>query len=1116
MRRAPLPPRMLLAVCLLAGWSASGLSMDDSCLARIDVDAQADQVELKTTGIGDGGTFKDAGSWLGERSKYYVCAQFYARPEEWTPGHFSFRPGQDGKIALKLQGPWVAKAGGGIERVEMLFDSVTVSGATLENGGFESPKSGWKLAAGQRLSGRETARAGESCVKVWHNEPVTQIIAVKQGQEVKVSAWFRRADSGAAQPTKPHYVDLTAAANLDLTDETAGDGRGGWSDQGANDLRMFDPQINSYKGVCFRPIDPAKNEHKAVLTFAGEKLTAPVALHSVEVACPAPPAPFLYLLHTTCWNKQDEGGLVGTLKVGFKDGGETAFEIKTKREVADWWLPVAWPNGLVGYRSENPESPVGLYVSKFRLGETPREVAKLSFSTAGGPIWIVLAATLDDRDIVFRGDQTIIQANEEWRPIDMSDLRVQAGSALDFSAWVGDGPAGQHGRLIATPAGQFAFEKQPEKPVRFLGNSIDLGGLQKSGIIDDKASIEEFAALTRRQGYNIVRPHFLDHALLKDSKADLEFNPEMLDIFDYLVHCLKQNGVYIYFDAMTSWSGYTKGSGWSQAAKDQHLKSRMLWDQSAREHWVKGVRQLLTHENPYTKSRLVDDPAVAITLFFNEQELDMASACHQEGFLNLWREWLKRKYPTFAALQAAWRDAEGRGLLKDETDFAQLGLSTGPDKTQRGVDTGEFLAERMLEVTAWYGEQLRQIGYPGLTSQWDCHGDLLWHVARRDVTAVSMHGYHAHPSSYINKNSVQSQESSLKSACRYFTRIASARDPGRPFFITEYQHCFWNAHRYEQGLVMGAYSALQGYGGIMEHAQPVSRRQWGPIHTFHVSGDPVGRASDVIAGLCFMRGDVAPAGRGAVTVLERTELEKRAALTMGVPESQARTALVTGYGVICRPLAPGQKEAAADLTLTLTNRQYGGNDEAFPLEQLKASGLLPADNRTDPDQGIYESATGQIRLDTRTQGLQVVTPRSEGICLGRPTEGVKLGALTVKSTNVPAAVVAAAIDGEELAASRRILLVYATDALNSGMTFADPERTLLRDNGKLPVLLRAGQLSLSLANRQPADLKAWALSLTGQRQEELPIQAGADGLELRIDTGKLTKGPAVFFEIAAE
>ena len=62
----------------------------------------------------------------------------------------------------------------------------------------------------------------------------------------------------------------------------------------------------------------------------------------------------------------------------------------------------------------------------------------------------------------------IVRPDEVWRPIDMTALSVQPGSALDLSGIHEPGPAGKYGRVMIGPDGTFRFEKQPEKPVRFF------------------------------------------------------------------------------------------------------------------------------------------------------------------------------------------------------------------------------------------------------------------------------------------------------------------------------------------------------------------------------------------------------------------------------------------------------------------------------------------------------------------------------------------------------------------------------------------------------------------------------------------------------------------------
>ena len=54
------------------------------------------------------------------------------------------------------------------------------------------------------------------------------------------------------------FIDLKSAANRGFADEAAGDGKGGWSDQGpANDMSIFNNYgVQKFSGIEFDIIDP--------------------------------------------------------------------------------------------------------------------------------------------------------------------------------------------------------------------------------------------------------------------------------------------------------------------------------------------------------------------------------------------------------------------------------------------------------------------------------------------------------------------------------------------------------------------------------------------------------------------------------------------------------------------------------------------------------------------------------------------------------------------------------------------------------------------------------------------------------------------------------------------
>jgi hypothetical protein len=726
------------------------------------------------------------------------------------------------------------------------------------------------------------------------------------------------------------------------------------------------------------------------------------------------------------------------------------------------------------------------------------------------------------------------RADAEWRPVDSSPTFVLPGSALDMSRFI-ETSAGKYGRVILSQNGRLVFEQAPDKRVVFFGCSIAPHEVLGQWC-PTKEAIRQWAGSVRRQGYNLVRPHFLDHYLTGASKTDLEFDPEALDRFDYLVACLKENGLYLYLDAMTSWRGYQAGPGWSAQATAQRFKSRIFFDDSVRAHWKTGVGQLLQHVNPYTKTRLADDPVVAMVLFFNEQNLNFYQSV-PEGFTAPWRAWLKQKYASTEALRAAWTNAAGKCLLADGVTLDTVPLFEPRQIWQadpRNCDVGLFVYDLHAELLDWYVRAVRELGYAGLVTHYDWLNHLGVQALRNRLPVISMHGYHAHPSDFVTKGSKISQESAVASVNRLFNSMATTRYGNRPHLVTEYGQVFWNRYRYEEGLLIGAYAAFQDWDGLMAHASPVVPRLDSAIRPFWVGQDPVGRASQVVAGFAHLRRDVTPSPHYVEVPLQKAHIFDAAQHARALSADQAKLALLTGFGLAYpnEALPPGLRPRKPDLRLpvfgtseTLVKEFFSevldgtGGDKplAGAVTALKKAGVLGQANRTDPAKGLFESDTGQLFLNAPRHQLQVITPRLEGACVDSDlTPGrVALQQLVIEASSVPASVTAIAVDDRPLAESRRILLVYATDALNSGMSFTSPQRETLVALGKLPVLLRTGKLRATLATRQAPALKVWALALDGSRREPIAAAVQGDTLTLSMDTSRL-KTVTPFFELAAE
>ncbi|MBI4979023.1 MAG: beta-galactosidase [Spirochaetes bacterium] len=947
------------------------------------------------------------------------------------------------------------------------------------------------------------------------------VMFVNFGNKVTPAALEKQADDVP--------VDISQFANMDFKDDVAGDGRGGWSDQGAeNDLSGFDVTKKDYNGIQFNIIDPAKNNGKAVVTFKSKNISPAVTADALNITMKdGTRGTYLYLLHTICWaGKYNDP--VGTIAIRLRNGKTVTQTVTTGKDVSDWWKPANLDNGIVVYKKPNKSETVGVYLSKFRIDNRAQDIASMTMTTAGNAIWIVAGATVSSKDIDFTVPHFIAMNGKEWKTVDMSDIRVKSGSALDFSSLGENVPAGAYGRIVLNDKGQFVCEKRPDKRMVFMSASIDGGVVPRLGAEPTtKKDIADWAKLVRLQGYTMARPHFLDHYIMEGAKADCDFNPERLDNYFYMVHCLKQNGVYLYFDAMTSWGGYVKGSGWGAA--DIDLKTRMYFDETARKNWMDGVKKLMTTVNPYTKTALVDDPQVAVLLFHNEQEINNLStkAAH------LWRAWLKERYKTVDALKTAWTDKDGKCWLDTGMTIDNAPLKAY-EKSPRGADAGRWRASLDSMMYDWFLAEIRKIGYTGLVTQYDCFKNLGYSAVRNAVPVISMHGYHSHPHGFDSKGSQVQQKSSIDDLGGWWRSMAGTRYGNRPFMITEYGHVFWNHYRYEEGFLIGGYSALQDYDCLMAHAGVVYVEVGRPISPFRCGADPISRASQVIATLLFARRDVTPSSHYVEVMLDD-------AYVFGSPQSnpwggmnseQSLLSLVSGFGISYKntPIPDMLKSRAPDLVFapsgasvventSYASRTLDSDDKSFSCKdtvaKMKSMNLVPQANRTDPEKGLFESDNGELFMDKSKKEIRVAASRFEGGAM-LANAAASFKQFAVETSSVDAAVAIASLDNKDVASSKRLLLIYSTDALNSGMEFNSEERVTLEKNGKPPVLMATGTLKVSLKNMNAASLKVYALGLDGSRKE--PVTASVNGgvLKLVIDTSALKNGPTPFFEIAAE
>ncbi len=1064
--------------------------------------------------------------------------------DKWTEFKFAFRLPVDGKVTLNLQGPY-QKTGDRLERINVVFSEIKVEGAVLKNGAFADIAAGKPAWWNMYCSNSEAAPiCAKGKIVVWHNGTYNQTIDVPKDTVITVSGKCRMANPSdltvlqASQADKKYEnapdvpVSLAKVANMAFADDKADDGKGGWSDQGReNDMNGFPVERTNFGGVTFVIVDPAANAQKSVLSLNMRNN----GVKQAKIELPeAFEARYLYLLHSSCFNQQP--GTLGQIKVQFADGKSQIIDVVTNQDIADWWNAGEIANGSVVYRKQNASSSVGVYLSKFLLSENPAQVKSIEFISVSPAIWVVAGATLSNRNANLPKDMRFVaKADNVWRPIDMSPVFVKENSALDLSYLVEPGPAGKYGRALIDPDGNFAFEKRPAKPVRFFAFNAFANHLMSrpdsllmEGSNDNiKQLIRDFAVKVRRQGYNMVRLQGIDILLMGYESSYAKFDPKNLDALQYLLFCLKQEGIYFGID-LFSYTGYDKFKSQWYDAMALNYKERMYFDPKARQMWLDGVTNLLTARNPYTKLTLIEEPALVYVDMHNEQELGiwttpvpMTKGGVQPFAEKAYREFLQKRYGDVGVLEKSWKLAAGTYKSFDDVPlFVKNDIYLDNAK---GKDVNEFIYGVEQEMIDFYRKGLAAVNFETYATLYDVLGQYRFVSLKRDMPVITVHGYHNHPSSGLNSGSRMAQNSIVSVAALYYRYMAGSRVWNRPYLVTEYNAPFWGKYRHQEGLLFASYSALQNYAAITAHQIPVNRIP-AAMDDFYIGRDPINRAGQVVAAFAYGRSDVKTSPHKVAVAVSDEYMRNHITMNRGMSSEQNRIALLSGLGLVLDGKIPaglppypkfdltllpaGGSEIVATAMFAVAIDKVDGKNFENTVELLRQKGILDKGNRTDVKKEVYESDTGELLMSVKDNCFTVNTPKLQGVAYDGKKE-IKLDAVAV-TASLPSSSTVIAVDNVPIKDSKRLLIVFTTDALNTGTEFSE-DRTVLYKPGVLPVLVEGGKLEVKVAN--PNAFEAYALNNAGERVESLPVTRQGDKTVFTVDTAKLAKGIALYFEL---
>ncbi|MDR7435875.1 MAG: hypothetical protein QN189_12225 [Armatimonadota bacterium] len=709
---------------------------------------------------------------------------------------------------------------------------------------------------------------------------------------------------------------------------------------------------------------------------------------------------------------------------------------------------------------------------------------------------------------------------EGWAPFsvfwdDRSPTATHMGNLLL------DPPAGKHG-FPTLHGDRFQFEDGTQ--TKFWGVNLSQGAN-----FPDHEIAERLAARLAKLGFNLVRLHHMDSAYEPRGIWDRNFtdtrhlSPVQLDRLDYLIAQLKASGIYVDINLHVGRS-FTEADGVAEASLIPRLsKFVTLFDRRLIDLQKEYAQQLLTHRNPYTGMRYIEDPAVALVEVTNENSLfagwfngaldreeipatrphdpwrSPIPPSYRRELDILWNRWLLRRYGSRQALESAWRPkGVGERGLEPAEDPQQGTVRRVPwaernhYASSRVADQARFYEE--LE-TSYFREMVdflhTQLGLKVPVTGTNNYYGLPSILSQSAADYMDTHGYWDHPI-FPNRPwdrldfRIANRSLILTPAQMRQTAFNSSPIPrwtlssvcGKPLTVSEWNQPFPNAYEYEMPLLVAAYGAFQGWDGLFAYTYRHDRENWdrqGITGWFDIDANPIKLALLPVGALLFLRGDVSSARKTVRIVHTDEEVFERIREFGGAPT----------YGASGLPM-----------TLSFQHRVCQAFDREKPWGGLIQT---PAN--------VYSSDTGQLTWDGEAGIVKIDTPRTQGAVGFLSRTPIHLGDVQIRSAT-DAAIVLTSLDGRPLAQSKRMLLTAVARQMNTGQRWREDERGLA-DWGTGPVLLQPVRATITLQGT--LGLRVFALNGRGERVTEVPVTCSGTWCSFSINT--LDK---VWFELTRE
>jgi len=619
-------------------------------------------------------------------------------------------------------------------------------------------------------------------------------------------------------------------------------------------------------------------------------------------------------------------------------------------------------------------------------------------------------------------------------------------------------PAGKHG-FLKVEGNRFMFEDGTEG--RFWGTNFN------SGLNFPPFDFsEKIARRLSKIGVNIVRFHQMDaewatpnifqFAKGKRKGNTLDFDPESMKRLDYLIYCLKKEGIYVYLDLLTyrkfkSGDGVENALQLSDAARPYSNYSRKFIELQKKYNY-----DLWTHVNTYTGLAYKDDPVIVLTEIANESDMfhkgrTFVIEPYRSELVNIYRLWLtKRKID----------------VPESEIDFSK---------------NDEFMLEFLRNTQEDYYiemiEYLREIGViiPITGTNWSINA-----ANRRAQLVTDFSDGHTYWYGWKWEEKLKKLDNRplVAEINTVFPNLSFCRILDKPFFVSEWDEPWPNEWRAESTLLMAAAGLLQGWSGYAIHTysystmtdinitgKEVTSKAIGGVPyregVFNTWNDPAKFGLFYHAALMYRRGDVKPAEKSIAIEV------KDMSLNQGIPA----------------------------LSLISERHKVGLQ---FDGQVNIADETIASDKELiDKNNGEILSDTGELYRSWKKKIGWIDTENTKAAYGFLGEVGIiELNGMKLTVGTQFATIAVSTLTDQPISKSDNLLLTTVGRSENTGMKFNESHTEML-DIGQAPILVEVIEAEISIKTEIP-NLRVWAVNAEGFFTGAVPSEYNNGMLKFKV------------------